>query len=39
MTKFGIELKKHIELKKYDKIINKYKKLEGRSIMCWFGIK
>ena len=39
MTKFGIELKKHIEMKKYDKIINKYKKIEGKSVMCWFGIK
>ena len=39
MTKFGIELKKYIEVKKYDKIVNKYKKLDGKSVMCWFGIK
>lgn len=39
MTKFGIELKKYIDMKKCENVLNKYKKLEGKSVMCWFGIK
>jgi hypothetical protein len=39
MTKFGIELKKYVNMKKYENVMNKCKKLEGKSVMCWFGIK
>jgi hypothetical protein len=39
MTKFGIELKKYVDMKKYKNVMNKYKKVGGKSVMCWFGIK
>ena len=39
MTKFGLELKKYIATKGITNVLNKYKKIEGKSIMCWIGIK
>ena len=39
MKKFTTELKKHCDLKELENIYNKYKKIKGKSIMVWFGIK
>ena len=39
MTKFGLELKKYIAMKGITNVVNKYKKIEGKSVMCWVGIK
>ena len=39
MTKFGLELKKYIAMKRILNINNKQKKSEGKGVMCWIGIK
>jgi hypothetical protein len=39
MTKFGLELKKYIATKGITNVLNKQKKLEGKGVMCWIGIK
>ena len=39
MKKFTTELKKHCDLKEFDNVYNKVKKIKGKSIMVWFGIK
>lgn len=39
ITKFALELKKYILEKGLTNIYNKYKKLNGKCVMCWFGIK
>jgi carbonic anhydrase len=39
MTKFGLELKKYIAMKGITNVLNKQKKLEGKGVMCWIGIK
>ena len=38
-TKFGIELKKYCTQKRYFNVVNKKKKIKGKNLMCWFGIK
>jgi hypothetical protein len=38
-TKMGIEIKKYCKSNGYDNVVNKCKKLNGKSKMCWFGIK
>ena len=39
MTKFTMELKKYCKLNKYDNIESKDKKINGRVIKAWLGIK
>ena len=39
MTKFGLELKKYIAMKGITNVSNKQKKLDGKGVMCWIGIK
>jgi hypothetical protein len=39
MTKFSKELKKYLTIHSHDQVNNKYKKIAGKAIMCWFGIK
>ena len=39
MTKFAIELKKYIAMKGITNVVNKQKKLDGKGVMCWIGIK
>jgi hypothetical protein len=39
MVKFGSEMKKHAILNKLENVINKYKKINGKTRMCWFGVK
>ena len=38
-TKFAMELKKYCLKNKLDNVYNKYKKVDGKSVKCWFGIK
>lgn len=38
-TKFTMELKKYCKIKKYDNIESKLKKISGKVIRCWIGIK
>ena len=39
MTKFTMELKKYCKLNKLDNIESKDKKINGRVIKAWLGIK
>jgi hypothetical protein len=39
MTKFGLELNRHCTIHKLDKVQSKYKKVKGKSVKCWFGIR
>jgi hypothetical protein len=39
ITKFGIELNKHIRLNKLENVISKNKKIGGKVKKAWFGIK
>ena len=39
MTKFGKYLKKHINIKKFENVVNKKKKVNKKSIQVWIGIK
>jgi phage/plasmid-associated DNA primase len=36
---FSKELKKHCIIQHYDKVFNKAKKINGKSLMCWFGVR
>lgn len=38
-TKFGIELKKYCKQNSFLKVENKIKKIQGKKLMCWFGIR
>lgn len=38
-TKMSIDIKKYCKSKGYDKVDNKYKKLNGKTKKCWFGMK
>lgn len=39
MTKFGREMNKYVTLKGFKNVMNKPKKIVGKAIQCWFGIK
>jgi phage/plasmid-associated DNA primase len=39
ITKFSIELKKHLTIHKIENVYNKQKKLAGKPKMVWFGLK
>jgi hypothetical protein len=39
MEKFSKDLKKYLVLNHFDNVINKNKKIEGKTYTCWFGIK
>ena len=39
MTKFGLELKKYIAMKGITNVSNKQKKLDGKGVVCWIGVK
>lgn len=39
MTKFGMELKKYAKMKNMTYVENNYKKIDGKTIKCWFGVK
>jgi hypothetical protein len=39
MMKFGMEMKKHTKLQQMNDVINKPKKISGKSVQCWFGIR
>jgi hypothetical protein len=39
MTKFGMEMNKYASIKKLENIKSKQKKIKGKPLMCWFGIK
>ena len=36
---FSKELKKHCIIQNYDNVYNKAKKVNGKSLMCWFGVR
>jgi hypothetical protein len=39
MMKFSSEMKKYTAINKVDGVVNKYKKIGGKTVMCWFGIQ
>lgn len=39
IKRLAIDLKKYITKKKLDNVVNKVKKIGGKSNICWFGIK
>ena len=39
MTKFGLEMKKYIKINNLDNVVNKAKKIKGKSIVVWVGVK
>jgi hypothetical protein len=39
IKRLSIDLKKYISKHKLDNVVNKYKKIGGKTVMCWFGIK
>lgn len=39
MTKFGLEMKKYATIKKLNNVMNRAKKIGGKSKVCWFGIR
>tara|TARA_R110002126_G_scaffold189385_1_gene337681 strand:+ start:400 stop:2868 length:2469 start_codon:yes stop_codon:yes gene_type:complete len=39
MTKFGMEMNKHLKIHKFQRVESKIKKIGGKAVRCWFGIK
>lgn len=39
MKKFGMEMKKYTTIKRYENVVSKSKKLKGKVVQCWVGIK
>jgi hypothetical protein len=39
MTKFGLEMKKYLKINNLEGVVNKLKKVKGKPIQVWYGIK
>ena len=39
ITKFGLELNKYCKIKKLENVISKVKKIKGKPVRCWIGIR
>lgn len=39
MTKFGLEMRKYATIHKLENVLSKQKKIQGRGVKCWIGIR